>query len=51
MIYCDALNRQISAHLPVIKSVAGNSAYIEVQEELTKEFHRLREHYEAPPMK
>jgi arylsulfatase A-like enzyme len=34
-----------------LKSVAGNPAYAKVQQELTKEFHRLREHYEAPPIK
>ncbi|MFT6498108.1 MAG: N-acetylglucosamine-6-sulfatase, partial [Akkermansiaceae bacterium] len=34
-----------------MKSVYGNPAYAKVQEELKKEFRRLREHYEAPPMK
>lgn len=34
-----------------MKSVYGQPEYAKVQKELTKEFHRLRTHYEAPPFK
>ncbi|MDB4289279.1 DUF4976 domain-containing protein [bacterium] len=34
-----------------MKSVYGDPAYADLQKELTAEFHRLRKHYEAPPMK
>ena len=34
-----------------MKSLYGQPEYAKVQKELTKEFHRLRTHYEAPPFK
>jgi len=34
-----------------LKSVHNSPAYAKVKEELTQEFNRLRERYEAPPMK
>jgi N-acetylglucosamine-6-sulfatase len=34
-----------------LKSVHDDPSYSEVRKKLTKEFHRLREHYEAPSMK
>ena len=34
-----------------LNSVHNNPSYSKVKKKLTKEFHRLREHYEAPPIK
>ncbi|MEN8773969.1 MAG: sulfatase [Akkermansiaceae bacterium] len=34
-----------------MKSIHDSPAYAKVKQELTQEFHRLREQYEAPPMK